>query len=92
MSYPRNIDEYPDEDLESELRRRKEARQTGLCDYCNRYANLAPCNMADRHELARKEHYCEKCGQPDRHDEHILLSMKDGKLVTVWHCPGNKPA
>lgn len=53
MSYPRDLDEYTEEELRAELRRREAFRALGLCDYCGRPA-LTTCRFPDRHRAARR--------------------------------------
>lgn len=49
MSYPLDLDEMSEEKLEGELKRRKDLRETGLCDYCGRKPETSTCKFSDRH-------------------------------------------
>lgn len=49
MSYPKDLDEYTDEHLRSELAQRKTMRDRGVCDYCARTPDTRPCKFPDRH-------------------------------------------
>ena len=54
MSYPKDLYEYSDEDLEEEISRRKTYRSKGMCDYCLRPAlSTKFCNKQRRHDIAR---------------------------------------
>jgi hypothetical protein len=53
MSYPCDIDEMTEKELEEELKRRARARERGLCDYCGRKPTVPVCRMAERHRDAR---------------------------------------
>lgn len=44
--------EVPDRELLLELRRRKQERWQGHCDYCGRYRTTEPCARRDRHAAA----------------------------------------
>lgn len=52
MSYPKDLDEYSEEDLDAELKRRADLRLKGLCDYCGRHRDMPTCRMPKRHEQA----------------------------------------
>lgn len=52
MSYPRDLDEYTEDELRKELTRRIEARSKGNCDYCGRPGDSTPCRFDARHEQA----------------------------------------
>ena len=50
MGFPRDLDEYPEKTLRAELRRRREARRNGRCDYCGGFPNsAATCKFPERH-------------------------------------------
>ena len=49
MSYPMDLDEYTEAQLTAEIRKRKELRAAGLCDYCERPPTATPCKMTSRH-------------------------------------------
>jgi hypothetical protein len=52
MSYPKDLDEYTNEELEKELRARAELRAKGICDYCGRNGASTPCKFPERHQVA----------------------------------------
>lgn len=54
MSYPRGLDEVPEEELRAELAQREARQATGVCDYCGGFANDPPCRFPERHERATK--------------------------------------
>lgn len=51
MSYPRDLDEYNEQELLDELKRRAGARARGVCDYCGRYCDTPPCRFPVRHQM-----------------------------------------
>ena len=53
MSYPRDLDEIPEDELRGELERREGRREAGLCDYCERRWDAPPCKFPDRHARLR---------------------------------------
>ena len=62
MSYPRDLDEYSDDELKEELARRNAVREQGNCSYCGGklhqsqgYQNPSPCRL---HET-----YCGQFGR-----------------------------
>ena len=52
MSYPKDLDEYTEDQLREELARRQSLRDENLCDYCGQPGNSPLCRMRDRHMLA----------------------------------------
>lgn len=42
MSYPKDLDEYTDEELKRELARRERCKKEGRCSYCGRLAQTNP--------------------------------------------------
>ena len=52
MSYPKDLDEYTDDELKDELGRRKQLMLKGLCTYCNRPGETPTCKFPDRHRQA----------------------------------------
>lgn len=50
MSYPRDLDEYSEEELYRELTARRITRDAGMCDYCNRPFDSPSCKEYDRHK------------------------------------------
>lgn len=53
MSYPRDLDEYDDEDLQEELDRRAELKKKGLCTYCKRKVTASACRFPERHKAGK---------------------------------------
>lgn len=49
MSYPRDLDEFTEEELRAELARRTAARERGVCDYCGRLPTEKSCKEFERH-------------------------------------------
>lgn len=49
MNEPLPLDEIRERDLIFELRRRRQARRQGVCDYCGRYRQSEPCRFVERH-------------------------------------------
>ena len=49
MSYPRDLDEYQEHELEAEIMRRRKARAEGVCDYCLRSPEASSCMYPKRH-------------------------------------------
>lgn len=53
MSYPKDLDEYTDQELSRELTHRAERRYHGRCDYCHRLRDEGePCKFPRRHRMA----------------------------------------
>jgi hypothetical protein len=50
VSYPKDLDEYTDEQLREELERREKATESGLCGYCGRLPTEPACKFPERHE------------------------------------------
>lgn len=53
MSYPRDLDEFEEIELQKELDRRLKLRQSGRCDYCGREITTPICRFPDRHRDPR---------------------------------------
>lgn len=53
MSYPRDLDEYDDEELKEELERRAELVKKKLCTYCERKVTAAACRFPERHKAGK---------------------------------------
>lgn len=53
MSYPRDLDEYDTEELQTELERRAKLRKKGLCSYCKRAVTASACRFPERHKAAK---------------------------------------
>ena len=45
MSYPRDLDEIPEDELHDELARREKKRDAGLCDYCGQAPEAPVCKV-----------------------------------------------
>lgn len=52
MGYSRDLDEYREDELLSELAQRAAYRAKGLCDYCHRHSDQPSCRFHDRHAKA----------------------------------------
>jgi hypothetical protein len=46
MSYPKDLDEYTDAQIEKEFRRRQECKEKGLCSYCCQPITTHNCKVA----------------------------------------------
>ena len=55
MGYPRDLDEYSEEELAEEVRQRATLRAQGKCDYCKGTDLNRPCRFPDRHRLLHAE-------------------------------------
>lgn len=53
MSYPRSLDEYADEELEAEIKRRKKLKKKKLCTYCERSVDAPHCRFPERHTFKK---------------------------------------
>jgi hypothetical protein len=53
MSYPRDLDEYTDAELEAERVRRVKQRDHGLCPYCGGPLDGKPCRYPEIHRVLR---------------------------------------
>lgn len=54
MSYPRDLDDYSESELEAELKRRDRLRKAGKCDYCRTVPNgETSCSRPGRHNDPR---------------------------------------
>jgi len=61
MSYPRDLDEYTDQELSEELTARAARRYLGTCDYCSRFKDQGvPCRFPRRHMQALTMHEAQK--------------------------------
>lgn len=49
MSYRLDLDEMPESKLREELRRRRQLRREGKCDYCERPFSTSACKFPERH-------------------------------------------
>lgn len=52
MSYPRPLEEIPEEELRAEIERRECLQKMGLCDYCGKNPSQPECRMVERHIYA----------------------------------------
>ena len=50
MSFPKDLDEYTDDEIVAEFKRRLQCIRSSLCSYCNRPVGETPCKFPDRHE------------------------------------------
>lgn len=53
MGYPKDLDEYSQEQLEHELERRRKAQEANKCDYCGRSPDQPACRFPERHQASR---------------------------------------
>ena len=53
MSYPRDLDEYSDAELETERQRRAKNRAKDLCPYCGQDFGKPPCRYPEMHKALR---------------------------------------
>ncbi len=51
--WPRELDEYSDQELKDELRRRELERAAYRCDYCHRSYSSHPCKFPTRHAMPK---------------------------------------
>lgn len=49
MSYPKDLDEYTEAQLQEELARREDVRAQGRCDYCGGLQTETSCKFPERH-------------------------------------------
>lgn len=78
MSYPRDLDEYTDDELQGEINRRSICVARGFCSYCggnlreNTTSGWSSCRFPDRH------------GREDGHRAHLVLGAvrHDGSVVS----------
>lgn len=52
MGYPKDLDEYDEEQLQGELARRARLKEKGVCTYCERPQNAPSCRFPERHNAA----------------------------------------
>lgn len=52
MGYALDLDEYDDDRLVGEMKRRAQLRTQGLCTYCERSGTTRPCKFPERHRQA----------------------------------------
>ena len=95
MSYPRDLDEIHEEELQAELRRRETDRLAGLCDYCHKPSSHPPCRFPDRHghssmwsgkvspEVAR-------LGRWLKHRPNVLTQVLRWLKTPVLKCEGHR--
>lgn len=70
MGYFKELDEFEELELNTELNRRRVLREQGLCDYCKRPNHTKPCKFPFRHLDSRinakpsvQMKYCSICGR-----------------------------
>lgn len=90
MSYPRDLDEYSDEELREEIARREDCRARGVCDYCGKNGNAPKCRFKNRHpNRERKQakasafeiaNTCNACGK----------QMERGAVMVCHACAGKR--
>jgi hypothetical protein len=51
VSYPKDLDEYTDAQLDAEITRRARLAQKGLCTYCGQPSAADPCKFPERHSV-----------------------------------------
>lgn len=49
MSHPTDLDEYTEDELRGELRRRRILQAERKCDYCERPNDTPACRFPERH-------------------------------------------
>lgn len=54
MSYPIDLDEYTDRQLNDEIVRRAKLKAEGRCDYCGRLGDMPTCRFTERHSRAKE--------------------------------------
>lgn len=77
MSYPRELEEYDDEELKAEIERRGEAAKKKLCSYCNRKITASACRFPERHK-----------GKRVHRDEPRLVIGDTAYTLTEAFCEG----
>lgn len=73
MSYPRDLDEIPEQELLAEISRRATARAGRRCDYCGLPPELPVCRFPERHAAA-----AESCPVESAPTEEVLRSAVGG--------------
>ena len=94
MSYPVDLDEMEESKLEGELKRRKDLREKGLCDYCERDPEESPCKFPERHSQPVSMNLIDREleAHPDRDKEEDFLyrvyrargHKKCDKIAHIW--------
>lgn len=69
MSYPKELDEYTDEELEKEIQRRAKLNNEGKCTYCNKLGSSPFCKQYSQHKKAKD--FLENQGKDTRNPECI---------------------
>lgn len=64
MSYPRDLDEFEEHELQGELERRQKLREQHKCDYCGKDTKKPICRFPDRHRDPR----CKPLSERQLHD------------------------
>ncbi len=55
MSYPRDLDDYSDEELMQELNERQHRRHGRLCTYCAQRYDHPSCKYPERHKADSRQ-------------------------------------
>lgn len=84
------MDDLTDKQLEDELRRRRAARDSGVCDYCGRLSSETSCRFVDRHALPRVEREARegRLRVAGSHAQALTTEDRDGRAIppTCAHC------
>jgi hypothetical protein len=97
MGYPLDLDEHEEHQLIKELARRAEARDGGLCDYCERSEDASVCKFPERHRASQNSPVC-RCDDCSKvwHENQVvpMYRVRDlqerldpGGEVPVGECP-----
>ncbi len=66
MSFPRELEEIPEDELRTEIERRRAARMGNLCDYCGREPNTPVCKFPGRHRRDTRKDIARPVGPDDQ--------------------------
>lgn len=81
MGYPKDLDEYTDEQLQGELRQRRKDRDEGKCDYCHRHYTTGPCRFKERHTRAGERFY--KGWRADDFNSNWITAESEDKIHAI---------
>lgn len=81
MSYPRDLDEYDDEELKDELARRAELTKKKLCTYCKRAVTASACRFPERHKAGKN-------GKGGKIETPVLVIGDTAYELTEAFCEG----